>query len=143
MSRQLLMIIGFAPLDFKVVKSLLSGILIDCLIYELQIPHELFLVLAGHILDRVAYLVYDAELERSLRENTCNRIWKALEPVNTSDQDILDSSILEIRKHTEPEVGSLALGYVHAQKLFPPFGVERQYIIYSPVADWFFSSITL
>ena len=57
------------------------------------------------------------------------RIWKALESVNTGNEDILDSSVLEIRKHTEPEVDSLALGYVHAQKLFPSFGIEGQHII--------------
>lgn len=74
--------------------------------------------------------MYDAELDRGLREYTYNRIRKALEPVNTSYEDVLDSSVLEIRKHTEPEVGSLALGYVHAQKLFPPFGIEDQHIIY-------------
>ena len=118
-----------APLDFKVVKGLLGGILIDGLIYELQIPHELLLVLAGHILDRVAYLVYDAELDRSLRENTCNRIRKALESVNTGNEGILDTSVLEIRKDAEPEVGSLALGYVHAKKLFPSLACKGQYII--------------
>lgn len=73
--------------------------------------------------------MYDAELDRNLRENTCNRIRKTLEPVNTRDEDILDSSVLEIRKHTEPEVGSLALGDVHAQKFFSSFGIEGQHII--------------
>ena len=68
--------------------------------------------------------------DRSLRENTCNRIRKAHEPVNTSDDNILDSSVLEIRKYTEPEVGSLALGYAHAQKIFLSFGIKRRHIIY-------------
>lgn len=100
--------IVLAPFDFKIVESLFGRILINGLVYEFQIPHELFLPLAGHILDRVAYLVYNAELNRSLRKDTCNRIWKSLEPVNTGDEDILDSSVLEIRKDAEPEVGPLA-----------------------------------
>ena len=41
-------------------------------------------------------------------ENTCNRIRKAPEPVSTGDEGILDSSVLEIRKHTGTEVGALA-----------------------------------
>lgn len=113
--------IVLAPFDFKIVESLFGRILINGPVYEFQIPHELFLPLAGHILDRVAYLVYNAELNRSLRKDTCNRIWKSLEPVNTGDEDILDSSVLEIRKDAEPEVGPLALGYVHAQKFLPAF----------------------
>lgn len=44
-------------------------------------------------------------------------------------RDILDISVLEIRKDAEPEVGSLALGYVHAQKLFPSLACKGQYII--------------
>ena len=70
--------IVLAPLDFKVVKCLFCSIFVDRLIYEFQITHELFLVLAGNILDRVAYLVYDAELNRSLRKDTCYRIGEAL-----------------------------------------------------------------
>ena len=76
--------------------------------------------------------MYDAELDRGLRENTCNRIRKALEPVNTSYEDVLDSSVLENSKPTAPEVGTLALGYVNAQKLFPSFGTERQPILSGP-----------
>lgn len=86
--------------------------------------------------------MYDAELDCSLREDTSNRIRKAIEPVNTSDEDILDSFVLEIRKHTEPKVGSLALGYVHAQKLFSALAGEGQYIM-ARVTGRFFSSITL
>lgn len=48
---------------------------------------------------------------------------------STGDEDILDTSVLEIRKDAEPEVGSLALGYVHAQKLFPSLACKGQYII--------------
>jgi len=116
--------IVLASLDFKVFKGLFCSVFVNLLIYELQVTHELLLVLAGHIHDRVAYLVYDAELNRSLRKDTCDRIRKALEPVNTGDEDILDSSVLEIRKHTEPEVGSFAPGYVHAKSSFLPSHVR-------------------
>ena len=70
--------IGLAPLDFKVVKCLFCDIFVDRLIYEFQVPHELLLVLAGNILDRVAYLVYDAEPNRRLRKDTCYRIGETL-----------------------------------------------------------------
>lgn len=49
-------------------------------------------------------------------EDTCNRIWKVLETGYTSGGDILNSSILEISKYSEPKVGTVALEYVHAQK---------------------------
>ena len=73
--------------------------------------------------------MYDAKLDRCFRKDACNRIGKALETVHAGDEDILDSSVLEIRKDTEPKVGSLAPGYVHAQKLFPSLACKGQYII--------------
>ena len=118
-----------APLDLQSIKGLFRHLLVHRLIHLLQILHELLLFLAGHILDRVADLVHDAELDRGLRENTCYRIGKALEPVHAGYEDILYPSVLEIRKHSEPEVGPLAPGNVHAQKFFPSFGIEGQHII--------------
>lgn len=47
--------IVFAPLDFDIVKYLFVCILIiDRLIYKFPSPYELFLLLAGHLLDRIA-----------------------------------------------------------------------------------------
>lgn len=79
---------------FESVKCLFGSIFIDSLIYKFQILHELLPVPADRMFDRVMYLEHDAELNRGLWKDTCNGIRKAIESANTSDEDILNPSVL-------------------------------------------------
>ena len=106
--------------------------------------HKLFLPLAGHILDRVAYLVYDAELDRGLGKGARDSIRKALDPVNTGDEDILDSSVLDIRKDAGQKLAPPSLLDMYMPKSsFLPSKLSASTLYMALVTGRLFSSITL
>lgn len=54
---------------------------------------------ASHLLDRAAYLMYDAKLYGSIGEYALNGITKALKTVHTAYHDILHATVLQVCKH--------------------------------------------
>jgi hypothetical protein len=55
----------------------------------------------------VAHLVDEAALDVGPREDGLDGGLKAREAVHTGDEDVLDPARLQIRRHREPEVGTL------------------------------------
>lgn len=101
-------------------------------VYKLQVGKELFPVLACDILERVADLVYDAELYIRIGEHGVYRFGESLQAVDAGDKDVLDSAVLEVGKHSEPEVRALALGHVHSEQVLEPVAVHAEDIVDGP-----------
>lgn len=56
-------------------------------------------MLTANILDRIAYLMDNTELNRTLRKYALDGIWEAFEPINTTNQDVSNTTVLKIRKN--------------------------------------------
>lgn len=65
-----------APFQFKIIQCFFCSIFIDCLVNKFEVLHELLLILAGNILDRVTNLVNNTKLYSRFRINAGNRIWE-------------------------------------------------------------------
>ena len=66
--------------------------------------YEFLLVFAGYIFQRIADLVDDTKLDFGLGKDRVDRLWKAREAIDTSNQDVLQAAIVQVRQHREPEV---------------------------------------
>ena len=82
------------------------------------------------IFHRVADLMNNAQLHGGFRKNAFDGIGEAFKPVYTRDQDVVDSPALQVGKYREPEVGSFALGYVHAKQILVTILVQSKHVIY-------------
>jgi|GEM_PF-2161502 len=56
-------------------------------------------MLTANILDRIAYLMDNTELHRTLRKYALDGIWEAFETINTTNQDVSNTTVLKIRKN--------------------------------------------
>ncbi len=81
--------IFLAPFGVEIGQLRFSLFQCCSLVDRLQVCKELLLVLAGDVLERVAYLVDYAELRISLREHCVYGVKKALEPIDTGDEYVL------------------------------------------------------
>ena len=52
---------------------------------------------------------------------------QAGQPIHTGKKEIFDPTVLQLREHREPELGSLGLGDPHAKPLLLSFQVDRQH----------------
>ena len=53
--------------------------------------------------------MHHTKLHFRFREDGLDGFWKALETINTGDQDIANASVGEIGQNLQPEVGSFVL----------------------------------
>lgn len=74
------------------------------------------LVRRGYVPHRVADLMDDALLDLDLGVDGLDSFWEAAETADTSDQEVLDTSILKISQYAEPAVMST---------LIVPTGTDR------------------
>ena len=56
-------------------------------------------MLTANILDRIAYLMDNTELHSTLRKYALDGIWEAFETINTTNQDVSNTTVLKIRKN--------------------------------------------
>ncbi len=56
-------------------------------------------MLTANILDRIAYLMDNTELHRTLRKYALDGIWEAFETINTTNQEVSNTTVLKIRKN--------------------------------------------
>ncbi len=56
-------------------------------------------MLTANILDRIAYLMDNTELHRTLRKYALDGIREAFETINTTNQDVSNTTVLKIRKN--------------------------------------------
>jgi hypothetical protein len=70
--------------------------------------------------------VYDTELDFSFWINGIDGIRKALEAINTSDEDIIHTPILKLCKYTEPELRAFSFGHPHPKKFFLTFHIDAE-----------------
>jgi hypothetical protein len=76
---------------------LFSELFIDSCIDQLHISNDRPAVFTGHIFDRVAYLVNDTTLHFCFGINTGYGFFKTTQVIDTGDQDIFNTSLLQIR----------------------------------------------
>ena len=56
-------------------------------------------MLTANILDRIAYLMDNTELHRTLRKYALDGIREAFETINTTNQEVSNTTVLKIRKN--------------------------------------------
>lgn len=76
------------------------------------------MVLGGYIADRITDLMNDTQLHFGICEYSINRFGESFESIDRCDQDVLDSSVVQIGQNLQPEIGSLAFGEIQAHYLF-------------------------
>mgnify|MGYP006901674895 CR=1 FL=1 len=59
-----------------------------------QVFHELFLMFAADILDGIAYLMDDTELDDGIGEHALDGIGEAFQTVDTSYEDVTHTTVL-------------------------------------------------
>jgi hypothetical protein len=66
-------------------------------------------------------------------------LWIVFDPlVNTSNQNVLQASVLEIGEHLQPEAGPFTFRNVHTDQIFAAFPVKSQNIVDSTGYDFTF-----
>src|SRR5690625_863810 len=115
---------------------------IQCIrfIDPLQVLHERLLVFAGYILERVTDLVDDAALYFRLGVDTQDSFFKAVKVIGTGNQNVFQSTVLQVGEDLKPEVGSFAFGNIAAQYLLIPIPVDSQNVVDSSVFDSTFTA---
>src|SRR3954454_21289610 len=83
-------------------------------------------VLIGDKGQALAQQMDDAGLDRGLRENGRDCLWKALQAVDDRDQDILHTPVFELVHDLQPELGALVLLKPQAQDLLRPVCPDAQ-----------------
>ncbi len=66
-------------------------------------------VLVGHEVERVADQVHDAGLNLSFGEDGGDRVRETFEPIDHSDQNILEAAVFELGHHPKPEFSAFCL----------------------------------
>ena len=66
------------------------------MLYRFHVGHEGFMVLWGHVFNRVTDLVNDAQLHLCLRINAVYRLREAGQPAHAGDQDVFNAPVLQV-----------------------------------------------
>src|SRR5690606_20867844 len=75
-------------------------------------------------------LVYDAELHTGLRENGCDGLREALQAIDTGDEDIFHTTLLQVGQHRKPELGAFTLGEVKADQVLAALDINTENVIH-------------
>lgn len=86
-------------------------------------------MLAANVLDGIAYLMHYTELYGCFWEYALDCIREAFETVHTAYHDVLNTPVLQICEHLQPEIRTLALCHIHAKKFLMAFLIDAQYIV--------------
>lgn len=77
----------------------------------------------------------EPRIDRRFREGRIDRLGKALQPIDNSDEDILDPAIAELGHHREPELGAFILSDPEAKDLALAIACDAKGKIHSLVFD--------
>ena len=103
------------PLGFQFIKRRFSGVERGGLVYALQVGHEGFLVFRCHVLHGVADLMDDAVLDLGVGVQAFNGLGETLETIDTGDQDVFDTAVMQVCEHTQPVMSAFLIRQVQAQ----------------------------
>src|SRR5574341_1554590 len=92
-------------------------------------------ILNRDVASGVAYLMNNTQLYFTLRENAFNGFCKALEVVNTDDEHILYTSVLQVGQDVQPKASSFRLTDIQPQKIFDSLSIQANDTIHSFGAD--------
>ena len=82
---------------------------------RLQIPGHFLTLLPANIIQRVPYHVHDTQLHFRLWKDRFNRFRKAFEPVDAGNENVRNTSILQLRNYLQPELRTFRFGYPQPQ----------------------------
>ena len=71
----------------------------------------------------------DAELHGRIGKDAPDSIREAFQAIHAAYHNVFHTAVLQVRKHLQPEVCPLALGYVHTELFLMPVLVDTQYIV--------------
>src|SRR3954468_14405255 len=113
----------------------LSGCRIHGAVDLLQRRRHGFAVLVGDELQAVPEKMNNAGLDRRLREDSRDRLGKALQAIDHGDQHVFDAAVLEFGHDAQPELGPFGLLDPQAQDLLGAIGPNPERDMDSLVAD--------
>jgi hypothetical protein len=70
--------------------------------------------------------MYDAQLDAGFRIHRVDGVREAFQPVDTGDEDIVQTAVFEFCQHIQPELRALVFGQPHTQQFFLAFDVDTQ-----------------
>jgi len=113
----------------------LAGIGINGPVNVLESCGDRLAVFPGDEIETVAQQMHDAGLHRRLRKDGGNRIGKPFEAVDDGDQDIIDTTVLQLVHDAQPEFGTLILLEPEAEDFLGAVGTYAQRDMHSLVAN--------
>src|SRR5690606_34148423 len=127
--------IFITPFFLQVQQRALRLSLCLCLVDKLEVLHKCLLVPAGHVLQAVADLVDDTQLDVGFWIDGTYGLAEPRQVVNAGYEDVFQPPVLQMGQHLQPVVGPLAFGDVHPQYLLDPVFVHPQDIVQGLVPD--------
>ena len=68
----------------------------------------------------------NTELNFGLRKDRVDRLGEARKTIHTSNQDVLQPSIIQVRQHRKPEVCTFGFRQIQAKNFLPTFKIKAQ-----------------
>ncbi len=93
---------------------------------RLQTTGDRLVVFPGHVFQAATYHMDDALLDMGLRIDAVYRIRKVFQAVHTGNQDVLKTTIFQLRQHIQPECCAFIFGQSPTRQRFLAFGVDTQ-----------------
>lgn len=100
-----------------------------------QVAGDGFVVLPGDEPQAVAYHMHDAQLDAGFLIHSVDGVREAFQPVDTGDENIVQTAVFEFCQHIEPELRVLIFGQPHTRQFLLAFGVDTQRQEYGFIDD--------
>ena len=110
----------------KVIKAQQCLFLGRGAIDPLKVPADSLEILVGNKLCAVAYHMDNAELDSGLWEHSPDSIGESGKAIHTSNENVIDTAVLQVREDTHPELGTLCLAEIEAQDFLVSFHIDPQ-----------------
>src|SRR6478672_6198915 len=122
-----------APLGDELVQLLFGTLFGARPVDRLQVRRYRPALFPAHVIQAGPYHMHDAQLDSSLWIDALDCLRKSFQSVHTDNQDILHSTVLEFRQHSEPEFGAFVAARPQTQDVFLPFQVHPNGHIHGPI----------
>ena len=93
---------------------------------DLQVCSYLLAVLPGKVVQGIAHQMNDAQLDSCLGKDGLDGLGEPRQAIDTGDEYLLHTSVLEVGQDREPELRALLHGRLHAQKFLVTLQVDAQ-----------------
>jgi hypothetical protein len=100
-----------------------------------QVVRDLPAVLVGHEPERLADQMHDPGLHPGVWEDGLDRLGEALQPVDATDQDVLDAALFQLGQHLQPELGALGALEPEPEHISLAVEVDADHDVAGEVAD--------